>query len=140
MKFDRKRYCLNFLGCLVALFVLNLVLTALGLGYGGAAAALIPPIIAALIEGQHYARMNNAPLPRPWRTAYRMSLIATGFFAVFIIASFALSIGVDRSAVKTATEGVTVLLTLIVLYNIATLVLSRIFYGWGAKGVWKEQA
>ena len=116
----------------------NLILSALGIGYGGAYAALIPPIIAALIEGQKFARRNPAPLPGPWRQAFYMMLIGTGFFIVFMIASFVFSIGVDPETATTPSQTASVIVTLTIVYAVVNWVLSRIFYAWGAKGIWRD--
>ncbi|MEM6727429.1 MAG: ABZJ_00895 family protein [Pseudomonadota bacterium] len=127
------RYALWFAGS--SLVVLTFVLIfqqAFGITLGSAFVPIIPAMIAAMVEGSHWAKGSREPMPQPWKAAGTMTGIAVLITGVLILAT-------TPSALGMGLEGLRVVAILLVVYAIFWLVTNRLFLYMGARNEWANQ-
>lgn len=87
MTVNLTRYALWYLGGLVGIVVIALLLQALAnLKLPGGVSAIVPPILAAMVEGQRIARARGTPLPGDElvRSAMRMTGVVAAINIVIL--------------------------------------------------------
>ncbi|MCO6384977.1 ABZJ_00895 family protein [Oceanicola sp. 502str15] len=88
MRINLLRYAGVYIAAAVALAALLWALEAfLGVSAPSGLSTALPPMLAALIEGQAYARTTRAPLPggEAWAGALRMTLVVAAINAVVLL-------------------------------------------------------
>jgi len=135
MTFNWQRYMAYYIGSLLAMIVIVQILAMVGLNLQSSGLSLIPAMIAALVEGQKYAKANAGPLTQPWKDALGMTGIAIGI--ILLMTAFVLaSVPQIRAGLLNALP---LFIGVLAAFCIILLGLTRLFYGMGARSVWKAR-
>ncbi|MBT8153380.1 ABZJ_00895 family protein [Epibacterium ulvae] len=138
---DLKRYALNFILTALALMVVNYaLLTFADVDIGNAGMGLIPIFLAAMLEGQRYAREHgDVPESRAmWQFSKQAAMVVVAINMVLVAAlSFVLP---DLRYLMTQSWGPGVLLCVILVVGVISFLLTRQFLGMGARTTLKAEA
>lgn len=138
---DLKRYTLNFLATAFALVLVNYaLLTLANLDIVNAGMGLIPIFLAAMLEGQRYAR-EHGDLPESramWQFSKQAAMVVVALNMVFVAAlSFALP---ELQYLMSQSWGPGVLLGIILVVGAISVLMNRQFVGMGARTTLKADA
>ncbi|MGV6839365.1 MAG: ABZJ_00895 family protein [Planktomarina sp.] len=133
MTFNWKRYIAYYIGSLLAMIVIVQILAIFGINLQSSGLSIIPAMVAALVEGQKYAKLHQPPLAAPWKNTFAMTGIALAFNVV--ITSFVLA---STPYIRTALMDALYLFAgTMAVYALILMGIIRLFYGMGARSVWK---
>ncbi len=136
-----KRYALNFIATSVALFAVNFaLLTFANVDIANAGMGLIPIFLAAMLEGQRYAREHgDAPESSAmWQFSKQAAMVVVALNMVFIAgASFVVP---EIQFLMTQSWGPGVLLCIVLVIGLLSFLLTRQFLGMGARTTLKAEA
>ena len=127
------RYLLVFVGLTIGIPVLFAVLKSLfGLDLGSGGASIIPVMIAAMVEGQGFAKIEKR---RPenkeaWNISLRLA--GLGLIPTFIISAIFFA---ATPSLHVYATNLLFTIGLIAIVGAVFVLLSRIFFSLGAKGV-----
>ncbi len=138
MTLNVKRYCLTIAAAIIGFYVLDFLLASFGVALPGGMSVYLPPLIAAMLEGQRHARETGVPLAKgeAWRVARPMTLWAVLVQLVFAVLTLLVLMVLGGGAVLTSLAQLSplawifVVLVLIVL----TFLFNRLGLGFGVKG------
>ena len=135
-----RRYALVFIGTslgLWALTMLALLVFEFDISNGGM--VILPPLVAAMIEGHRFAR-SNGRLPEKlemWKFARLAALVVMAVTMVFtVIMTFFVP---ELRELMAQRMGAGVLLALVVLQALIAFLVTRFFLGFGAKSGLNER-
>lgn len=134
MNVNLKRYALWFIAATIGLFIVVFALDYfLAMEFPNGAAAVIPAMVAAMVEGQKYAETSRDPVPSPWKQAGALTIVGSAISIVFAIPAF-IFLPELRGAFS---QFPSLMIGMIVFGILITWVVNRIFLTIGAKNQWK---
>lgn len=138
-----KRYCLTLAGCIIGFTLLDFALELAGISLPVGMSVYLPPLIAAMFEGQRHARQDAAPLAKgeAWRVAGAMTLWAVIVQIAFALISVAILTGMGgRTALAPLSQLAPFVWAIIAFVLIGlTYLFNRLGLGLGLKSERKAQ-
>ena len=130
------RYTAIYIAAAVALAAFGWALGALvGFGLPTGISTVLPPLVAALLEGRAFARHHGEPVPsgRAWAEALKMTVVV----AVISIGMLAISLSATPGYARPPLSTLTVITSLLL---VVTFLVNRYFFSLGAEQELRREA
>lgn len=137
------RFLSWFVGLTIGLpLLIAMIDYAVGVSLDSAAVSIIPMFMAAMQEGQTFAkREKRAPQSREsWHYAQRMTLMAVAASAVLAVPFLVFVPEILAELLSTGSQGLALLATMLALFVLIGFLSARFFFAFAARNLLKAEA